>query len=159
MVMQHPLIFSLLEDTNVDQIKLKLEKVLHPDAKIISVNKLDKTVTSIDTTVYWAEYKVLLNNSSLYKTEEIKYNIDKICSSDEVLITKTNKKGLQKTINIKNSIKSQRFEDDCLFIVLRTGQNSDIPAVRIDDFMKLIDKNIKFDIVRTRFFDKNMRDL
>ena len=150
---------ELLEDTNVDQIKLELENVLHPDAKIISVNKLDKTVTSIDTTVYWAEYKVLLNNSSLYKTEEIKYNIDKICSSDEVLITKTNKKGLQKTINIKNSIKSQRFEDDCLFIVLRTGQNSDIPAVRIDDFMKLIDKNIKFDIVRTRFFDKEMRDL
>lgn len=150
---------DLLEDTPVDVIKDELQKVLHKNAKIVSVQKLDKSATSIDTTVYWAEYKVTLPKSELYKFEDIKYNMDKVCSSDEILLTKTNKKGLQKTINIKNSIKSYRFENDCLFIVLRTGQNSEIPAVRIDDFMKIIDKDIKFDIVRTRFFDKDMRVL
>jgi radical SAM-linked protein len=150
---------ELLEDTDVDYIKSELERVLHKSAKVISVEKLDKSVTSIDTTVYWAEYKVSLPKSDLYKMENIKYNIDEVCSSDEIFITKTNKKGIQKTINIKNSIKSYRLENDSLFIVLRTGQNSEIPAVRIDDFMKLIDENIKFDIVRTQFFDIDMRDL
>jgi len=150
---------ELLEDTPPDIVKDSLQKVMHSNAKIISVEKLDKSASSIDTTVYWAEYKVCLGKSELYKTDDIRYNVDEVCSMDEILITKTNKKGLQKTINIKNSIKSYRFEDDCLFIVLRTGQNSDIPAVRIDDFMKLIDKNIRFDIVRTRFFDINMQVL
>ena len=150
---------DLLEDTPVNVIKDELQKVLHKNAKIVSVQKLDKSATSIDTTVYWAEYMVTLPKSELYKFEDIKYNMDKVCSSDEILLTKTNKKGLQKTINIKNSIKSYRFENDCLFIVLRTGQNSEIPAVRVDDFMKIIDKDIKFDIVRTRFFDKDMRVL
>lgn len=150
---------DLLEDTPVEVIRDELQKVLHKNAQIVSVQKLEKSATSIDTTVYWAEYMVTLPKSELYKFEDIKYNMDKVCSSDEILLTKTNKKGLQKTINIKNSIKSYRFENDCLFIVLRTGQNSEIPAVRVDDFMKIIDKDIKFDIVRTRFFDKDMRVL
>lgn len=150
---------DLLEDVNTETIKKELESVLHKDAVVLEVKKLDKKAASIDTTVYWAEYKIDLNNSELYKYDEVKYNMDKVCSSDQIIITKTNKKGLQKTINIKNSIQSYRFEDNCLFIILRTGQNSEIPAVRIDDFMKLIDKNIRFDIIRTRFFDRDMRDL
>ena len=131
----------------------------HKNAKIIDIQKLDKTATSIDTTVYWAEYKVDFDEiSSLYKIEDIKYNIDKVCSSDEILITKKNKKGFEKTINIKNSIKSYRFENSCLFIVLKTGQQGEIPTVRIDDFLKLVGVNSS-DTTRTRFFDKDMKEL
>ena len=61
---------------------------MHENAKIIDIKKIDKTVTSIDTTVQWAEYKVDLQNSELYKIDDIKYNMDKVCSSDEILITK-----------------------------------------------------------------------
>lgn len=150
---------ELLEDTPVEHIKEELSKVLHHDAKVIEVTKLDKSVTSIDTTVYWAEYKVDLKNSNLYKNENIKYNIEKVCSLDEIFLKKTNKKGIEKTINIKNSIKSYRFDEDCLFIVLRTGQNDEIVPVRIDDFMKLIDKTVNFEITRTRFFDREMKVL
>lgn len=150
---------ELLEDTPVEHIKEELSKVLHHDAKVIEVAKLDKSVTSIDTTVYWAEYKVDLKNSNLYKNENIKYNIEKVCSLDEIFLKKTNKKGIEKTINIKNSIKSYRFDEDCLFIVLRTGQNDEIVPVRIDDFMKLIDKTVNFEITRTRFFDREMKVL
>lgn len=150
---------ELLEDTPVEHIKEELSKVLHHDAKVIEVIKLDKSVTSIDTTVYWAEYKIDLKNSNLYKNENIKYNIEKVCSLDEIFLKKTNKKGIEKTINIKNSIKSYRFEEDCLFIVLRTGQNDEIVPVRIDDFMKLIDKTVNFEITRTRFFDREMKVL
>lgn len=150
---------ELLEDTPEEHIKEELSKVLHHDAKVIEVTKLDKSVTSIDTTVYWAEYKVDLKNSNLYKNENIKYNIEKVCSLDEIFLKKTNKKGIEKTINIKNSIKSYRFDEDCLFIVLRTGQNDEIVPVRIDDFMKLIDKTVNFEITRTRFFDREMKVL
>ena len=150
---------ELLEDTPEEHIKEELSKVLHHDAKVIEVAKLDKSVTSIDTTVYWAEYKVDLKNSNLYKNENIKYNIEKVCSLDEIFLKKTNKKGIEKTINIKNSIQSYRLDEDCLFIVLRTGQNDEIVPVRIDDFMKLIDKTVNFEITRTRFFDREMKVL
>ncbi len=149
---------ELLEDTPIDKIKEELSKVLHENAKIIDIKKIDKTVTSIDTTVQWAEYKVDLQNSELYKIDDIKYNMDKVCSSDEILITKKNKKGFEKTINIKNSIKSYRFENSCLFIVLKTGQQGEIPTVRIDDFLKLVGVNSS-DTTRTRFFDKDMKEL
>lgn len=148
---------ELLKDTPVEHIKEELSRVLHSDAKVLDVQKLDKSVSSIDTTVYWAEYQVKISN--LYKKENIKYNIEKVCSSDEVFIKKTNKKGIEKTINIKNSIQSYRFEEDSLFIVLRTGQNDEIIPVRVDDFMKLIDDGINFEIRRTRFFDKDMKVL
>ncbi len=149
---------ELLEDTPVEKIKTELSKVLHTNAKLLDVKKLDKSATSIDTTVYWAEYKIIFT-PNLYKINDIKYNIDKVCSSDEILITKKNKKGIDKTINIKNSIKSFRFEDNCLFIVLRTGQQSEIPPVRVDDFINLIGLSEFPDVTRTRFFDKSMTEL
>lgn len=147
---------ELLEDTPTEKIKEELSKVLHENAEVIDVQKLPKNSKSIDTTVCWAEYKVEIKNSPLYKIEDIKYNIDKVYSSDEILITKKNKKGFEKTINIKNSIKSYRLENNCLFIVLRAGQQGEIPTVRIDEFMKLAEKENIFDITRVRFFDENM---
>ena len=150
---------ELLEDTDIEKIKNELDTVLHENAKVLEVKKLSKTDNSIDTTVQWAEYKVKFElDDNLYKIENIKYNIDEVCSSDEILIKKKNKKGLEKTINIKNSIKSYRFEDNCLFIVLRTGQQGEIPTVRIDDFMKLVGLT-SYNITRTRFFDESMRVL
>jgi len=150
---------ELLEDTPVEKVKSELAAVLHENAEILEVKKLSKADTSIDTTVRWAEYRVKFDlDKNLYKMENIKYNIEEVFSSDEILITKKNKKGLEKTINIKNSIKSYRFENDCLFIVLRTGQQGEIPTVRIDDFMKLVGLT-SYDIARTRFFDEQMREL
>ena len=149
---------ELLGDTPIEHIENELKRVLHKDAKVLEVKKLDKSITSIDTTVYWAEYKVDLKNH-VYKNENIKYNIEKVCSSDEIFIKKTNKKGIEKTINIKNSLKSYRLEEESLFIVLRAGQNDEIVPVRIDDFMKLIDETINFEITRTRFFSRNMKVL
>ena len=150
---------DLLEDTDIHVIKDKLNSVLPKDAKIISVQKLYPPYKSIDTTVYWSEYKVTSVDKELYKIENLKYNLDKVFSSEEVLISKKNKKGLQKTINIKPSVYSYKFEDESLFIVLKTGQNCDIPAVRVDDFMKLIGEPYNFEIVRTRFFDKELQEL
>lgn len=151
---------DLLEDIPAESLKEKLTEVLPQLAQVVEVKKLIPPYSSIDTTVYWAEYKVDSIDKELYKIEDLKYNTDKVFSLEEIIISKKNKKGLQKTINIKPSVYSYKFEDDSLFIVLRTGQNSDdIPAVRIDDFMKLIGESYNYNIVRTRFFDKELHEL
>jgi len=150
---------DLLENINEEELFNKLINVLPNNAKIMGIQKLTPPYKSIDTTVYWAEYKVSSINKQLYKPEEILYNVNKVFSLEEILVSKKNKKGLQKTINIKPSIHSYRFEDDSLFIILRTGQNSEIPPVRIDDFIELTGKISNFDIIRTRFFDKELNEL
>ena len=99
----------------------------------------------------------------------MRYNTDRVLSSEEIFIEKKNKKGLIKKTDIKQSIKSYRFEDESLFIVLKTGQsaiNKDngtveagIPALRADMLMSLIAPEQSFNIKRTRFFDEDLKEL
>ena len=150
---------DLWEYVEPSVLKQKLEKVLPKEAKIISIVNLDKFSKSIDNTACWAEYKVGIFNKTLYDFENLKYNTNRVLSSEEIFIEKKNKKGLIKKINIKSSIKSYRFDDDCLFIILKTGQGSDIPALRADVLMNVIEPETVFDITRTRFFDEELREL
>ena len=48
----------------------------------------------------------------------------------EVLLTKKNKKGLEKTTDIKKSIGSYRFEEYNLLIYLKTSQGSKVSILR-----------------------------
>ena len=157
---------ELYDDISTEELQLKLEKVLPTQSEIISIVKLDKKAKAIDNTVFWAEYKVQISDETLYDLEKLVYNTDKVLSSDEIYIEKKNKKGLIKKTNIKPSIKSYRFEDDCLFIVLRTGQGTfdnpevqQIPALRADVLMNLIAEGVPFNITRTRFFDERLKEL
>lgn len=153
---------EIVEDenpTSIVDIKQKLEKVLPTGANILSIVKLDKSAQAIDHTVQWAEYQIRNFNSSIQKLESLRYNTDKVLSSEEIFISKKNKKGLIKNINIKPAIKSYRFEGDCLYIILKTGQGGDIPALRADDLMKLISPDEIFDIKRIGFFDEDFNQL
>lgn len=85
--------------------------------------------------------------------------MNRVLSSDEILITKKNKKGLEKTTDFKKSIGSYRFEEDNLFIHLKTGQGSDFPTLRADSLMELVDKNRIFNITRLRFLGETLREL
>lgn len=153
-------IYDVIETS---QLQLKLEKVLPEGCKIVSIEKLDKGAKAIDNTVQWAEYKIKLFDDTLHNFESLMYNMNKVLSSDEILLTKKNKKGILKTTNIKPSIKSYRFEseneDKCLFIILKTGQGGETPALRADDLMKIIAPDILFDIKRIKFFDENVKVL
>ncbi len=150
---------ELYDDISENIVAEKIESALCGQSKIISVTKISKAEKSIDTTVQWAEYTIRPTSAVLYKLDDIRYNIEKVLSSEEIYLTKKNKKGLEKTINIKKSINSYEFKDDCLFIVLKTGQGSDIPAVRADELMKLISNDILFDITRVKFFDNELREI
>ncbi len=150
---------ELYENIEPTVIADKIETALCNKAKIISIKKIEKAEKSIDTTVQWAEYSIQPHSGLLYKDENFRYNIDKVLSSDEILLTKKNKKGLEKIINIKNSIHSYEYRGGCLFIILKTGQSSEIPAVRADELMKLVSSDTLFDIKRLRFFDKQLKEI
>ena len=160
---------ELFNDLTEDELKLKLEKVLPKESKIISIVKIPKNAPAIDITAQWAEYKVDIFNKSLYDFESLRYNTDKVLSSEKIFIEKKNKKGLIKKTDVKKSIKSYRFEDESLFIVLKTGQSAinkedgtveaGIPALRADVLMNLIASGVTFNIKRTRFFDKDLQEL
>lgn len=150
---------EILDELKIEDLQLKLEKVLPDGCEIISIEKLDKGAKAIDNTVQWAEYEIKLFDRAIHNFESLRYNMDKVLSSDDILLTKKNKKGILKNINIKPAIKSYDFSGECLSIVLKAGQGSDIPAVRADDLMKIIAPDILFDIKRVRFFDENVKEI
>lgn len=174
---------EIYDDLSVNDLQLKLEKVMPQGCKIISIVKLDKSAKAIDNTVQWAEYQIKLFDNTIQKFEDIRYNMNVVLSSDEILLTKKNKKGFLKTTNIKPAIKSFRFSGENLFIILKTGQGVNVltkakentpvsqeggqpenqpeivPALRADDLMKIIAPNILFDIKRIKFFDENVKEI
>lgn len=147
------------DDLSQEEIKSEVQKVLPEQCIIKSVQKIQRSDKSIDTAVCWAEYKIRLLNEKVCNFETFMYNCDRVFSSDEILIEKKNKKGLLKTINIKSSIKSYRFENENLFLILKTGQQSEIPSVRADIVMNLVDENAIFDIKRTKFLDEDLNEI
>ena len=81
-------------------------------------------------------------------------------SLDELLIEKQTKKGLNKVINYRKSLNSLEFKDGKLFFILKTGQNSEIPSLRADEFIKEVYQNLcQFNVKRICFFDKDLKVL
>lgn len=150
---------ELLEETSPEKIKEELQNALHNTSKILSVEKINNTDKAIDQTVSWAEYRIKILNPTLYDFEKLVYNTEKVLSSDEILVERKTKKSLVKTIDIKQSIGSHRFEGDSLFIVLKTGQGSEIPPLRADVLMDVIAKDVTFSITRIKFLTESLHEL
>jgi uncharacterized protein (DUF2344 family) len=130
---------------------------------VVSVEQIERSVDSIEQTVCWAEYKISLfkgnGDNPLYDFEKIVYNTEKVLSSDEIYIEKKNKKGLVKKTDIKRSIGAYRFEDECLFIVLKAGQGTEIPPLRADVLMDVIAPGAVFNITRVKFLTESLHEL
>lgn len=150
---------ELLEDIDAEILKTELQKVLPSEAQVLSAEKIDKSAVAIDHKVCWAEYKIMLSNFDIDKYESLVYNTERVLSLDEILVEKKNKKGLVKTTDIKKSIGSHRFEDNCLFIVLKTGQGSEIPPLRADVLMDVIAPGVLFEITRVKFLTESLHEL
>lgn len=153
---------ELYEHISEEKLKDELEKVLPKESRIIEINNIEKSTLAIDNTVCWAEYKIDIFNEGLYEFEKLMYNVDKVLSSDEIYIEKKNKKGLLKKINVRSSIKSYRFDEKSLYIVLKTGQgitDDGSVVLRADVLMNEIAPNIPFNITRIKFFDKCLEEI
>lgn len=113
---------------------------------------------SLENYCQWAQYEADFKNL-IYNLDEIRYIINTCLSSPEFLITKKTKKGIEKTINYRNSLKLLELNDNAvLTFILKVGQNEDVPALRADEFLKTLfkDDNI-FKIKRVKFFDTDLR--
>lgn len=154
---------EIFDNLREEEIKNLINPNLPEGAEIIKVKQIERSANAVDIEAQWAEYRITpyskSNENSLYNFEKFRYDVDRVLSSDEVLITKKNKKGFEKTTDFKKSIGSHRFEKNSLFIYLKTGQGSDIPALRADDLMKLVNPNQIFDITRVRFLNENLNEL
>ena len=158
---------EILDKYSKEDLADLINKNLPEGARVIDVKEVERYCDPVEITVQWAEYKITPYIKSeadsgtvpLYNFDKIRYDIEKVLSSPEILLTKKNKKGLEKTTDIKKSIGSYRFENESLFIHLKTGQGSEIPALRADDLMKLADKDRVFEITRLRFLDEKLREL
>ena len=116
---------------------------------------------SLENYIQWAQYIAVCDfkKNHVYNIEKIGYIIEKCLSSGELLIAKKTKKGIEKTINYRNSLKAFEIKDDgVLSFILKAGQDETIPSLRADEFLKAIfgESNI-FKIKRVKFFDTDMR--
>ncbi len=148
---------NLTEKEVMDIINPKL-----PDgAKIVDVKRVERYTTAVDIAAQWAEYCITpyCKSNENYDFEEFKKDVERVLTSPEILISKKNKKGIEKTTDFKKSVGTYRFEDGSLYIFLKTGQGSDIPALRADSLMQLVNPERLFYITRLRFLDENLKEL
>ena len=154
---------EILDNLAPEEVMEVINPKLPNGAKVIEVKEVERYATAVDICAQWGEYKITpylkSNEKSLYNFEKFRYDVERVLSSDEILIKKKNKKGLEKITDVKKSIGSYRFEDESLFIYLKTGQGSEISALRADKLMELVDSERIFNITRTRFLDEKLREL
>ncbi len=150
---------DIYDDLTSEELKEILSKSLPAHIKVVEIEKISKEAKSIDTTAQWAMYECSCLKEGISNLNELLYIIDKISSSDEIFIEKKNKKGIKKLVNIRPSIKSAEVKNDKLQMILKVGQNSDIPSVKADEILKLFYPDVEFRIIRTKFFDESLNEL
>lgn len=148
---------NLTEKEVMDIINPKLPN----GAKIINVKRVERYTTAVDIAAQWAEYCITpyCKSNENYDFEEFKKDVERVLTSPEILISKKNKKGVEKTTDFKKSVGTYRFEGGSLYIFLKTGQGSEIPALRADSLMQIVNPERLFYITRLRFLDENLREL
>jgi len=151
--------FELYDDKNPLEIKDILNKTFDKNAQIIDIYKIDKSTKSLDITTQWARYEIRNFEEGISNFENLMYIKDKLTSEDEIFLKKKNKKGIDKLVNIKQSVKDVEIEKGKLYVTLKAGQNQEIPAVRADDFMKIFYPEDKFNITRIVLYDEQMKAL
>lgn len=150
---------DIYDDLTPKSLMKILNNSLPNNIKIIEIKKISKETKSIDIIAQWAEYEISPLKKGILNSEELLYIIDKISSSDQIFIEKKNKKGITKLVNIKPSIKSVTLVEETLKLILKAGQNVDLPSVKADEVMKLYHPDVEFKIKRTKFFDENLNEL
>ena len=150
---------NLWENSSVEFVKAELEKVLPKESEILSVEKIDRSAPSIEDCACWALYQVKIFDESVYDFDKFVYNTITVLNSDEILIGKKTKKGLDKKIDYKHSIGEYWFESGSLFITLKTGKSESIPPLRADALMNFIAPDVIFDIKRVQFLTENLHKL
>ena len=136
-----------------------MSRAFDKNAQIINIYEIPKNADSLDITTQWARYEISPLDEGIFKIELLGYIKDKLTSEDEIFLKKKTKKGIDKLINIKHSVKDVEFKENKLYVTLKAGQNQEIPALRADDLMKIFYPEDKFNITRIALYDKDFNVL
>ena len=149
---------EILDKLSEQEVMDVINPKLPSGAEVISVQEIERYATAVDISAQWAEYKITpyIKSGNNENFEEFRAQVEKVLSMDEILITKKTKKKQDKVVDFKNSIGAYRFDDKALFIHLKVGQGSEIPALRADDLMKLVDSSKLYEITRLKFLDEKL---
>ena len=152
---------EILDNLTPQEVMDVINPKLPQGATVIAVKEVERYATAVDICAQWAEYKITpYSKSDVNEYFEIfKTQVEKVLSLPEILITKKTKKKQDKVVDFKHSIGAYRFEDDALFIHLKVGQGSDIPAFRADDLMKVVDSTKIYEISRIKFLDEKLNEM
>lgn len=151
--------FELYGDRPLEEIKQILNAALDKNAQIINICEIDKSTPSLDITTQWARYEISPLEKDISKIQLLEYIINKLTSEDDIFLKKKTKKGIDKLINIKQSVRDVEYKDNKLYVTLKAGQNQNIPSVRADDLMKIFYPDEKFNITRTALYDADLQVL
>lgn len=146
------------KDYDLSFVKENLAREFADLIEIQSIEKLEEKPLSADILCQWARYEIK-SLDPLSKFEDLLYIRDKITSSDNLYIVKKNKKGIEKQLDIKPSIKSVELKNDTLLLTLKTGQDLEIPALRADVALATILPEKVFNITRVEFYDKDFNKI
>ena len=152
---------EILDNLTPQEVMDTINPKLPDGAKVIEVKEVERYTTAVDICAHWAEYKIkpYTKSGENENFETFKTQVEKVLSLSEILITKKTKKKQDKIVDFKNSIGSYRFEDNALFIHLKVGQGSEIPAFRADDLMKVVDSIKIYEITRIKFLDEKLHEM
>lgn len=149
--------FRLMEETDLNELAERLNNALPVD---ITVKEIYVYETSAND-ICWAEYKIIFNNPDKLLLEQV----EKILSSDEIMVLKKSKKGrnkVEKEVNIKEYIKSFELSKDdgklILNTVLSSGTSVNInPMLLIGALVKDTQTDEQdVDIIKVQSYTENM---
>ncbi len=152
---------EILDNLSPKEVMDIINPKLPAGARVIEVKEVERYATAVDICAHWAEYKITpyVKAGNEIDFNAFKSQVEKVLALDEILITKMTKKKQDKVVDFKNSVGTYKFENNALFIHLKVGQGSEIPAFRADDLMKAVDSSKLYEITRIKFLDENLRNL
>jgi len=147
-----------------ENFKEIFQNCINKNVKVIDLQKIptgEKRMESLDVLVQWAKYQAIpYKNEGIFNLENLRYTVNKVLSDDDLFIKKVNKKGIEKNINYRDSLRSLELTDNSVIFVLKTGQDDNIPSLRADELVKACFQDEKaFAIKRTHLFDKDLKVL
>lgn len=152
--------FCIFDNFNEDEIKYILLKNVSQNLVIDNVKIYNEKPKTLDKTIGWAQYEIeLLSNDN--KTNILNTIKERILDKNFEIKKENKKKKTIQNIKVDKSLKDIKIFNDKLYITLKTGTNqSDVPNIRCDVLINKANiENYNFKIKRTKFYDKNLKEV
>lgn len=154
---------ELIENMPETLLMEKLNKNLHADSQIIGIKRVEVFGNAIERDVRWAEYTAISVEDDINK-EDLQTIVNEFMAKTEVFMDKTTKKGVKKSVDIRECVRSVSVLDDkSLNFILKAGQSPENIRnevnLRVDNFLEILTPNKKWYVTRNTLVDENYKEL